>query len=119
MQYKCRKPALSGFRFSIVEINGALSAVWLVQAIPRGPKCQSCGMPMSTDEDGGGTEMDGVTRSIEYCSRCYKDGVFREPELTVDEMIEKTQQRLRSMGMPEPVIEKNLMAIYSLERWKD
>jgi hypothetical protein len=90
-----------------------------VQAIPRGPICQSCGMPMSTDKNGGGTEMDGTTKSIEYCSRCYRNGMFTEPGISVEEMVVKTQETLRSMGLPEPVIEKNLMAIYSLERWRD
>lgn len=75
-------------------------------------------MPMSTDPRGGGTEMDGATRSVEYCSRCYRNGAFVEPGITVDEIIERTQKMLRETGMPEPVIEKNLMAIYSLERWK-
>ena len=23
--------------------------------------------------------MDGMTKSIEYCSRCYRDGMFTEP----------------------------------------
>ncbi len=75
-------------------------------------------MPMSTDPKGGGTETDGMTRSIEYCSRCYGNGVFIDRGITVDEIIERTQKQLRQMGMPEPVIEKNLMAIYGLERWK-
>jgi hypothetical protein len=90
-----------------------------LQPIPRGPVCQSCGMPMWSDKSGGGTEMDGTTRSLEYCSSCYKDGMFTEPEITVDEIVERTGKKLRAMGMAEPVIEKNLMAIYGLERWKD
>jgi len=90
-----------------------------VQPIPPGPSCQSCGMPMFRDQNGGGTEMDGVTRSIEYCSRCYKDGKFTEPDLTVDEMIARIQERLRSEGMAEPVIERNLMAVYGFTRWSD
>ena len=90
-----------------------------VQAIPRGPICQSCGMPMFTDKNGGGTEIDGMTKSIEYCSRCYRNGMFTEAGISVEEMIAKTQENLRSMGLPEPVIEKNLMAIYNLERWRD
>jgi hypothetical protein len=90
-----------------------------VRPIPPGPICQSCGMPMSSDERGGGTEADGVTRSIEYCSLCYLDGKFTEPDLTVDEMIAKTQGRLQALGMAEPVIERNLWAIYGLDRWRD
>jgi len=76
-------------------------------------------MPMFRDQNGGGTEMDGVTKSIEYCSNCYKDGKFTEPDITVDEMIAKIQERLRSEGMPEPVIERHLMAVYGFTRWSD
>jgi hypothetical protein len=32
--------------------------------------CQSCGMPLSKDELGGGTEKDGRI-STKYCSHCY------------------------------------------------
>ncbi len=71
------------------------------------------------DENGGGTEMDGTTKSIEYCSHCYREGMFVEPDLTVDEMIARVQARLRAEGMPEPVIERNLMAVYGLARWAD
>ena len=63
--------------------------------------------------------MDGMTRSIEYCAVCYKDGKFIDPEVTLDQMIAKVQARLLSMGVPEPVVEKNLMAIYTLDRWRD
>ena len=90
-----------------------------MQPIPRGPVCQSCGMPMWSDKKGGGTEMDGVTRSIEYCSECYRDGTFTEPAIKVEEVVERTKKKLLAMGMPEPVVEKNLMAIYGLERWRD
>jgi hypothetical protein len=76
-------------------------------------------MPMSSDENGGGTEMDGTTKSIEYCSHCYRDGMFTEPDLTVDQMISKVHVRLRSAGVPEPVIEGKLWAIYRLDRWND
>jgi Putative zinc ribbon domain len=90
-----------------------------MQPIPPGPVCQSCGMPMSRDENGGGTEMDGTTRSIEYCSHCYRNGMFTEPDLTVDDVIARAQARLQAAGVPEPVIERNLMGMYRLDRWKD
>lgn len=76
-------------------------------------------MPMSRDENAGGTEMDGITKSMEYCSHCYREGRFTEPDITVDQMISRVQERLRGTGMPEPVIERNLMAVYGLDRWKD
>lgn len=46
---------------------------------PKGPFCQSCGMPLSKDPLGGGTNADR-SRNTEYCSHCYKSG--RSPSLT-------------------------------------
>jgi len=37
--------------------------------------CQSCGMPMKQDPQGGSTNADG-SRNMEYCSYCYKSGKF-------------------------------------------
>ena len=54
---------------------------------PKGPFCQSCGMPLSMDDKGGGSEADG-TQSTEYCSHCYVRGMFTEPEITADQMSE-------------------------------
>ena len=38
-------------------------------------RCESCGIPMHKSP-GGGTESDGKTLSIRYCSLCYSDGEF-------------------------------------------
>jgi hypothetical protein len=38
---------------------------------PKRPFCQSCGMPLSRDELGGGTNADG-SRSTEYYSHCFR-----------------------------------------------
>ncbi len=76
-------------------------------------------MPMWRDRNGGGTESDGTARSIEYCSSCYRNGRFTEPDITLDEMISKVQARLLAAGVPEPVVERNLMAVYRLDRWRD
>jgi hypothetical protein len=73
---------------------------------------------MWSDNRGGGTEMDGTTKSVEYCSDCYRDGRFVEPDITVDEMIARVKVRLSAMGIPEPVVERHLMAVYNLERWR-
>ncbi len=47
--------------------------------------CQSCGMPMNTEEDRG-TEKD-LSKSEDYCVYCYQNGEFTS-EQTLDEMIE-------------------------------
>ena len=47
--------------------------------------CQSCGMPLSRDEKGGGAEANGK-KSSRYCSHCYENGKFTLPNIIVDEM---------------------------------
>ena len=37
--------------------------------------CQSCGMPMNKDPQGGGTNADGSVNTL-YCSYCYQNGAF-------------------------------------------
>ena len=83
---------------------------------PKGPFCQSCGMPLSKDEKGGGTEADG-TKSAEYCSRCYQNGKFTEPNITVDQMIEKVKGKMRSMHFPGFLANMFTKDIPKLKRW--
>jgi len=53
--------------------------------------CQSCGMPLTKDEDCG-KNADGSV-NYDYCQYCYKDGHFAQ-EMTMDEMIEHCSQFL-------------------------
>lgn len=46
--------------------------------------CQSCGMPIETEEMKG-TNKDG-SKTQEYCAYCFKDGSFTQ-KMTMDEMI--------------------------------
>lgn len=48
--------------------------------------CQSCGMPMETEEVFG-RNADG-SKNQDYCFHCFKDGKFNSPNETVEEMIE-------------------------------
>src|ERR1700675_2502662 len=66
---------------------------------PKGPYCQSCGMPLSKDEKGGGTEADG-RKSSQYCSHCYAAGQFTDPNLTVEQMVEKVRGKMKEMYIP-------------------
>lgn len=59
--------------------------------------CQSCGMPLKRDEQGGGTEADG-SKSAMYCSHCYQNGRFVLPDITV----EQTQVRVRENQRVRP-----------------
>ena len=53
--------------------------------------CQSCGMPMTADEQFG-RNVDG-SKNEEYCSYCYRDGAFTE-DCTMNEMIDHCLQFL-------------------------
>jgi hypothetical protein len=79
--------------------------------------CQSCGMPFSKDELGGGLEMDG-TKSTVYCSHCYNDGSFTLPNLTVEEMKVRVKEKIVEFGLPKFVAAFFTRNIQKLERWK-
>ena len=83
---------------------------------PKGPYCQSCGMPLSKDAKGGGTEADG-SKSTEYCSHCYVAGKFTEPDITVNQMVEKVQAKMREMYIPGFMARSFTKDIPTLRRW--
>ena len=83
---------------------------------PKGPFCQSCGMPSSKDEKGGATEADG-TKSPDYCSRCYQDGAFTDPDMTVDQMIAKVKGKMQEMHFPGFLANMFTKDIPKLKRW--
>jgi hypothetical protein len=78
--------------------------------------CQSCGMPLSKDELGGGTEIDG-TKSSKFCSHCYQNGVFTEPSITMEEMKTKVQGKIVEFGMPKFTAKFFTRNIHKLDRW--
>ena len=55
-------------------------------SVPMGPFCQSCGMPLSSPEDFG-TSAQGF-RQNDYCHLCYENGVFRNPDATMEQMLQ-------------------------------
>jgi len=59
--------------------------------------CQSCGMPLKSDPQGGGTESNGSKSNL-YCSYCYQRGKFTQPNLTVEEMQSFIKGKMKSMG---------------------
>jgi hypothetical protein len=80
--------------------------------------CQSCGMPLKRDEEGGGTNADG-TKSSMYCSLCYRNGEFITPDMTVDEMKELVKGKLKEFGFPGFLAGFFTKNIPKLERWKN
>lgn len=84
--------------------------------------CQSCGMPLNLHgEDVRGTEVDG-SLSSKYCNYCYKDGRYIDPDITMEEMLERGKQGI-SNGKGNPAAKFMMKAFYpmqlkKLERWK-
>jgi len=79
--------------------------------------CQSCGMPMKKDPQGGGTNADG-TKSAMYCSYCYQNGAFTQSDMTVEQMQEFCKGKLKEMGWPGFLAGLMVKGLPKLERWK-
>ena len=79
--------------------------------------CQSCGMPLKKDPQGGGTEANGA-KSTMYCSKCYEQGKFTSPNLTVLEMQALVKGKLQEMGFPGFMAGLFTKGIPKLARWK-
>lgn len=80
--------------------------------------CQSCGMPMKKDPQGGGTNADG-SKSAMYCSYCYQNGAFIAPDCTAEEMQAFCKNKLKEMGFPGFLAGFFTKGIPKLERWKN
>ncbi len=82
------------------------------------PVCESCGMPLMSETDCG-TEAD-KTASMRYCTHCYQNGAFTDPDLTREEMIQKYAPLMAAeLGIPLPKAEE-MVTIFSstLPRWQ-
>ncbi len=79
--------------------------------------CQSCGMPMKKDPQLGGTNVDG-SKNEKYCSYCYAEGQFMQPDMTVKEMQSFCIEKMQEQGMPRFVGWIFTRGLPKLERWK-
>lgn len=80
--------------------------------------CQSCSMPLNKDPQGGGTEADG-SKSKMYCSLCYENGAFRQPDISMEEMQVFVKGKMKEMGIPGFMAGMFTKKIPKLERWKN
>ncbi|MEM2900300.1 MAG: zinc ribbon domain-containing protein [Thermoplasmata archaeon] len=78
--------------------------------------CQICAMPMETPETFG-SNADGSTNK-ECCCYCYKNGKYTEPDITMEEMINKCMCIMKKMRIPESEIKQTKRLIPMLKRWK-
>ncbi len=79
--------------------------------------CQSCGMPMKKDPQGGGTHADGM-KSEKYCSYCYRSGLFTRPDFTVQEMQKLCVDNMVERRIPRFIANYLVKDIPRLERWR-
>lgn len=75
-------------------------------------------MPLSKDPLGGGTNVDG-SKSTMYCSKCYEQGNFISPNMTVIEMQALVKSKLKEIGFPGFLAGFFTKGIPKLERWKN
>jgi hypothetical protein len=81
--------------------------------------CQSCGMPFKNDPKHGGTNADG-SKSAMYCSYCYENGKFTQPDMTAAEMQQFVKGKLKEMGFIHSLFAGVFSkGIPNLERWKN
>lgn len=66
----------------------------------KNKNCQSCGMPLKQDPKGGGTNSDGTINTT-YCGDCFKDGIFRQPNWTVQRMQNFVKEEMKERSIPE------------------
>lgn len=81
--------------------------------------CGSCGLPLLRDEDAG-TEADR-TRSTAYCTYCYQNGRFTEPDLTREQAIGKYAPMMaKNLDIPlEKAQEMVRQYLSTLPRWQE
>lgn len=82
-------------------------------------RCQSCGMPISSEFGNCGTKRDGTTTD-EFCSFCFQAGAFTNPDQTLEEMIKSSIENMTSdLGMTfERASELANSFIPPLRRWQ-
>lgn len=78
-------------------------------------KCQSCGMPMKSEELRG-SESNG-TKSLMYCTHCYVSGKFVHPDITVEGMQQLCIEKMIEMKTPKIMAKLFSLSIPKLVRW--
>lgn len=82
-------------------------------------QCQSCGMPLQTKDAGDcrGTEADG-SLSETWCTLCYRDGAFIDPNCTLEQMQQIVEDALCEKGSNKAFRWLAVKQIPKLDRWK-
>jgi hypothetical protein len=86
--------------------------------MPKGPFCQSCGLPLETPREFG-TDASG-SRINDFCVYCYHNGKFVEPDVSVEEMIERVADHLVKQEHMAPFQARDVAEHFvpRLKRWE-
>jgi hypothetical protein len=86
--------------------------------MPDATHCQSCTRPIDGESDFG-TEADG-TRSRDYCSCCYEHGQFTEPQVRMQQMLDRVIDICAQYHiLPREQAERELPAQFAaMKRWR-
>ena len=75
-------------------------------------------MPLKSDPQHGGTERD-CSRSLLYCSNCYQQGRYTQPDLTLAQMQSLVKGKMKAMGFLMGLMGGLFVKrIPQLRRWK-
>lgn len=85
---------------------------------PKGPFCQSCSMPLGKPEDFG-TDVAGF-RVNDYCRHCFSNGVFTDPDVSMQEMIDSCVDIMAKQGIMPAAQARALLTdvMPKLKRWR-
>jgi len=78
--------------------------------------CQSCGMPLDTEEVKG-TKKNGL-KSDEYCKYCYENGEFKDPNMNLNDMENNVITQMKKLELHDHAIQKAINILPTLSRWK-
>jgi hypothetical protein len=53
-----------------------------------------------------------------YCSHCFEDGAFKQPDITAEQMQAFVKNKLKEPGFPGFIADMFTSGIPKLERWK-
>ncbi len=79
--------------------------------------CQSCGMPFKKDVNREGSNLDGSV-SYTYCSHCFSNGQFTDPELDLSGMKQLVKSKLKEVGVPSFLTGLFTSKLKKLKRWQ-
>ncbi|MFI5220329.1 MAG: zinc ribbon domain-containing protein [Bacteroidia bacterium] len=79
--------------------------------------CQSCGSPFSKNSNNY-FRITGGFYDVRYCTDCFENDHFTEPNLSMEQMKQKLIAKLKAAGMPGN-LDRFTDRLHTLERWKN